>query len=416
MDFDQDQFMSKMTLEIFSKLEHKWLYSYPTPTDTPKKTRILSIDGGNGFSAVAATSLVHLESQIQSKTSDPTARIPDFFDIVVGTGTGALFAALLVADDSNNRPLFSARDAVSFLSSHHSRLFTPKSSFPLLRSKNKFSASSFEKTIRSALTRNDDGKILTLRDTVKPILIPCYDLATSAPFVFSRAGAAESEGFDFELWKVCRATTATPGRFESFEVMSVDGTTRCVGIDGGLVMNNPTAAAVMHVVHNKRDFPAVNGVEDLVVLSIGNGPASVGDGLGRRSGLGRGICGLGKWWRKRGKSGGVGGGVVTRGDVMGIVMDGVSETVDQMMGNAFCWNRTDYVRIQANAIGETKTTTMEDILNQRAVESLPFGGKRMLSETNGQRIESFVQRIVATGRRSLPPSPCKAVSPLLDGR
>jgi hypothetical protein len=30
----------------------------------------------------------------------------------------------------------------------------------------------------------------TLRDTVAPLLVPCYDLATAAPFVFSRVDAA----------------------------------------------------------------------------------------------------------------------------------------------------------------------------------------------------------------------------------
>lgn len=59
-----------------------------------------------------------------------------------------------------------------------------------------------------------------------------------------------------------------------------------------------------------------------------------------------------------------------------------------------------------------------EVLKERGVESLPFGGKRLLTETNGQRIDSFVQRLVASGKTSLPPSPCKgsAVSPLANGR
>lgn len=58
------------------------------------------------------------------------------------------------------------------------------------------------------------------------------------------------------------------------------------------------------------------------------------------------------------------------------------------------------------------------VLKERGVESLPFGGKRLLTETNGDRIEGFVQRLVACGRSSLPPSPCKdsAVGPLSNGR
>ncbi|MBA0591564.1 hypothetical protein Gorai_008576, partial [Gossypium raimondii] len=143
-------------------------------------------------------------------------------------------------------------------------------------------------------------------------------------------------------------------------------------------MNNPTAAAVTHVLHNKRDFPSVNGVEDLMVLSLGNGPS------------------CGRW--KVGSNG-----ECSTSSVVDIVLDGVSETVDQMLGNAFCWNRTDYVRIQANGLGSGRMR-MEEVLKERGVESLPFGGKRLLTETNGNRIESFVQRLVASGKTSLPPS------------
>jgi hypothetical protein len=90
-------------------------------------------------------------------------------------------------------------------------------------------------------------------------------------------------------------------------------------VDGGLVMNNPAAAAVTHVLHNKRDFPSVNSVEDLMVLSIGNGaPANRVRDVRECS----------------------------TSTVVDIALDGVSETVDQMLGNAFSWNRTDYARIQ----------------------------------------------------------------------
>ncbi|MBA0589956.1 hypothetical protein Gorai_018678 [Gossypium raimondii] len=161
-------------------------------------------------------------------------------------------------------------------------------------------------------------------------------------------------------------------------------------------MNNPTAAAITHVLHNKRDFPSVNGVEDLLVLSLGSGPSS---------------CGKSKVSNN---------GECSTSSVVDIVLEGVSETVDQMLGNAFCWNRADYVRIQANGLGSDRMveSRMEEVLEERGVESLPFGGKRLLMETNGQRIECFVQRLVASGKTSLPPSPCKesAVSPLANGR
>ncbi|XP_021805673.1 probable inactive patatin-like protein 9 [Prunus avium] len=380
--------LSKVTLEIFTKLEQKWL----SHCETTKKTRILSIDGGGTTGIVSGAALIHLEDQIRLKTGDSHAQIADFFDLIAGTGIGAVLAAMLVANDGSGRPLYTAREAVNSIAGKNSDLFKVRLA-GVFRRRRRYSGSSMDKALTELLTR-EDGKVLTLKDTCKPLLIPCYDMKSSAPFVFSRADASESPSFNFELWKVCRATSATPSVFKPFSLSSEDGKTSCSAVDGGLVMNNPTAAAVTHVLNNKRDFPSVNGVEDLLVLSLGNGPLTGGKP------------------QSNGES-----------SVVDIVLDGVSETIDQMVGNAFCWNRTDYVRIQAFGLGSEgvvgpRTEEEVKVLKERGVESLPFGGKRLLTETNGDRIEGFVQRLVACGRSSLPPSPCKdsAVGPLSNGR
>ena len=309
--------MSQVTLEIFTKLEQKWL----SHCENNKKTRILSIDGGGTTGIVAGAALIHLEDQIRLKTGDPHAQIADFFDLVAGTGIGAILAAMIAADDGSGRPLYTARDAVNTIAEKNSELYKVKLA-GMLRRRRRYSGASMDKVLKELL-RREVGKVLTLKDTCKPLIVPCFDLRSSAPFVFSRADASESPSFNFELWKVCRATSATPSLFKPFSLSSVDGKTSCSAVDGGLVMNNPTAAAVTHVIHNKRDFPSVNGVEDLLVLSLGNGPL-----IGRKS---------------RGDD--VASGCATS-SIVDIVLDGVSETIDQMLGNAFCWNRTDYVRIQ----------------------------------------------------------------------
>ncbi|MBA0633801.1 hypothetical protein Godav_022184 [Gossypium davidsonii] len=384
--------LSKVTLEIFTKLEQKWLSHCESTT---KKVRILSIDGGGTSGIVSGAALIHLEDQIRLKAGDPHAQIADFFDMIAGTGVGALIAAMLSADDGTGHPIFSAREAVKFITQNNSKLFKVNRLARVLHRRKRFSGKSMDKVLKEMFKR-EDGTVLTLKDMCKHLLIPCFDLKSCAPFVFSRADASESSSFNFDLWKVCRATSATPSLFKPFSLTSVDGKTTCSAVDGGLVMNNPTAAAITHVLHNKRDFPSVNGVEDLLVLSLGSGPSSCG------------------------KSKDSNNGECSTSSVVDIVLEGVSETVDQMLGNAFCWNRADYVRIQANGLGSDRMveSRMEEVLEESGVESLPFGGKRLLTESNGQRIECFVQRLVASGKTSLPPSPCKesAVSPLANGR
>ncbi|KAL2899499.1 putative inactive patatin-like protein 9 [Bienertia sinuspersici] len=385
--------LTKVTMEIFAKLEQQWLSN-----NNNKKTRILSIDGGGTSAAIAVAFLVHLEEAIQAKTGDSKLRIADFFDIVAGTGIGGLIAAFLTASDDSSRPLFTARDVADFLTNNFSAMFKPKRGGVLRRRKTRrCSGESLEKVLKGVFSKDGRKTPMTLKDTCKPILIPCYDLNTAAPFVFSRAAASASawSSLDFELWKVCRAAMATPSVFEPFELTSIDGKTACFGVDGGLVMNNPTAAAVTHVLHNKVDFPSVNGVEDLLVLSLGNGALSSSGKLSVNNKTGE--C--------------------STGCVVDVAVDGVSETIDQMLGNAFSWNRNDYVRIQSNGLGGSGSTITEEVLKEKAVESLTFGGKRLLAETNGERIEAFAQRLVAaTVKSSLPPSPYKSLSPMLDGR
>ncbi|XP_051141646.1 probable inactive patatin-like protein 9 [Andrographis paniculata] len=375
--------LSKVTLEIFTEMEKKWLQQQCES----QKTRVLSIDGGGTTAAVVCAALVHLEHQIQRRTGNSDARIADVFDIVAGTGIGALVAALLVADNGSGRPLSSARGAAEFVEARQAELFKVKK-FGIYRRRSRFSGRSMDRVLKEAF-RRDDGEDITLCDTCKPLLIPCFDLNSSAPFVFSRADASDSPSFNFELWKVIRATSATPSMFKPYKLSSVDGKTSCLAVDGGLVMNNPTAAAVTHVLHNKRDFPSVTGVDDLLVLSIGNG-SSISPSTT-------------KLYRS---------GDCSTASVVGIVLDGISETVDQMLGNAFRWNPQNYIRIQANGAGNSAS----EVLTERGVESLPFGGKRLVKETNGKRIEALVHRLYLSN--SLPQSPCEVtdVTPLINGR
>jgi len=54
-------------------------------------------------------------------------------------------------------------------------------------------------------------------------------------------------------------------------IKSVDGKTIIVGIGRGFVINSPAVAAITHVLNNKVDFASVNGVDDILVSSMGAG-------------------------------------------------------------------------------------------------------------------------------------------------
>lgn len=277
--------MDKLSYEIFSILESKFLFGYddqsPFPHSTPVtplasglrpssagKVCILSIDASDGI--LAGASLVRLEASIRKQTGDPAARVADFFDLAAGSGAGGVLAAVLFTRGPDGRPILSAAEALRLLGKHHRRLANGAQRKGILDGiLCRASGGLFRRVFGDA----------TLRDTLKPLLIPCYDLATGAPFVFSRADAVEADGYDFLVEEVCAATCASPASGgQAVEMRSVDGRTRIRAIGGGLAMGNPTAAAITHVLNNRQEFPAAGRVEDLLVVSLGGVEAPIASG------------------------------------------------------------------------------------------------------------------------------------------
>ncbi|GAV63239.1 Patatin domain-containing protein [Cephalotus follicularis] len=362
--FDTD----KLTYEIFSVLENKFLFGYQdqnslsvskthnrhSSTITNGKVRILSIDGGGATDGIlAAKSLAHLEDCLRRKSGNPIARIADYFDVVAGSGAGGILVALLFTRGQDGYPLLTAESAVRFLSRHHRRLFQSGG------------------VIRRFFQTGKIGKLMTstfgectLKDTLKSVLIPCYDLSSRAPFLFSRADAVEMDGYDFKMREVCLATAAIGGPVEMY---SMDRRTKILAVDGRIAMNNPTAAAITHVLNNKQEFPFCNGVEDLLVLSLGNGDSDFG-------------CGNVSSSPSR---------------FIRIAAEGASDMVDQAVSMAFRCLASNYVRIQANGMvmkcdkANDILKVAEDMLGQKYVESVLFKGKKMVESTNFERLDLF---------------------------
>ncbi|XP_027338676.1 patatin-like protein 7 [Abrus precatorius] len=382
--------VDKLTYEIFSILENKFLFGYGN-AENPKnsvpnsvhfqardakhaagKVRILCIDGAGATDGIlAAKSLAHLEACLRRKSGNPNARVAGYFDAVAGSGVGGILAALLFTRGRDGQPMFTADEALKFLTDNRRKI----SRRPGILRRVLRPAAKAEKLFRKTFGE------CTLKDTVKPVLIPCYDLVTRAPFVFSRADALEIDGYDFKMRDVCAATSADPSSVGPTEMRSIDGRTKIVAVDGGVAMNNPTAAAITHVLNNKHEFPFCNGVSDLLVLSLGNGESDF-NAVKSPSGFVR------------------------------IAGEGASDMVDQAVSMAFGDCRmSNYVRIQSNEImakgNKMKTCktasdllgVTEEMLGQKNVESVLFKGKKVAENTNLDKLELFGGELIKEQER-----------------
>ena len=397
--------LGKLSYEIFSLLESKFLFggaagvgSVPgTPAraaagEDRGRVRVLAIDGcgpGPGDALLAAVALARLEAALRERAGDPDARVADFFDLAAGAGAGGVLAAMLFLRDTDGRPRYSAQEALAFVAGSVGRKGWGGRRgrwAKLLRG-----SRSGERALRRVF---GDA---TLRDTAAPLLVPCYDLATAAPFVFSRADAVESDTFDFRLRDVCAATCAADG--EPVAVRSVDGRTAIAAASAGVAaMGNPAAAAITHVLHNKQEFPLATGVEDLLVLSIGSG-ASAAASDGSRTPM------------------------PTRSpsprEVARVTAEGVADMVDESVAMAFghaCGS--NYVRLQAGKAptplhAETAAAAAGAMLAQRNVESVLFRGRRLSERTNAEKVDALATELVKEQeRRRRSPLPNGAIKQL----
>ncbi|KAK1375681.1 Patatin [Heracleum sosnowskyi] len=375
----------KLTYEIFSILENKFLFGHEDPQQKQNvlhlehlksgkhvtgKVRVLSIDGGGAtHGLLAAKSLVHLESHLQQKSNNPNARISHYFDVVAGSGAGGVLAALLFTAGKDGGPMFSAKEALKFLTDNR-RKISKAAPEGLFRRFYGSSEKVFGKTFGE----------LSLKDTLKAVLVPCYDVKSGGPFVFSRADALEIDGYDFMIKDVCAATSA--GKL--VDVKSVDRKTKITAFGGEVAMNNPTAAAITHVLNNKQEFPFCNGVEDLLVVSLGNGEAFTAGVDGNATPL--------------------------PASLVKIAGDGVADMVDQAVSMAFGECGNDYVRIQANGVaganhGSWKVgkkdllPRVDEMLRMKSVESVLFKGKKLVDDSNLDKLELFSAKLIKEEER-----------------
>lgn len=229
-----------------------------------KLYRILSIDGGGIRGLIAARILVTLEAKLQARTGNPDTKLADYFDLIAGTSTGGILACVyLYPEGDTGRPRYSAVAAQDLYVKHGPDIF----SIPVLHGLGSVGGLNYEKYPSEGMLNvlNDYFQDTLLSQLLKPCLITAYDIRRRKATFFTQHDARESDGRNFYLRDVCRATTAAPTYFEPPLVKSLTGVSYPL-IDGGVFANNPSLCAYAE---GRTLFGA--RAAQMAILSVGTG-------------------------------------------------------------------------------------------------------------------------------------------------
>lgn len=201
--------------------------------------RIIVFDGG-GIRGALSTRIF---KRIYNRYPD----ILEHTDLFAGTSTGALIALALASGKDGNYVdnLYNYETIKGIFSPAHISLFRPK-----------FSNKNLKKMILSVFPEN-----LTLGDLDKYVFIPSFNVkgfsSDNWQSVFFN-NLSHGSTYSSKVVDIALATSAAPTYFPSYKNF----------IDGGVIVNNPTAASMISVM---KLLKPKHALADFRILSIGTG-------------------------------------------------------------------------------------------------------------------------------------------------
>lgn len=215
------------------------------------KYRILSIDGGGLKGVFTAYALWKLEE-------DYDIKILDYFNMIVGTSTGALIATALLNGSTS-------KEIYDIYSEKENKIFESKKGMTDQFKSIFFAgynAEPLEKYLKEEVG-NDTLKSLYAKSG-KDFAFFSSNFTKAKPVIYSSPSLSGSDMLNSNstLFNVLRTTTAAPFYFEPLK----DKNTNNLILDGGLWANNPSLIALNLALSNKKIKIDMNDIE---ILSFG---------------------------------------------------------------------------------------------------------------------------------------------------
>ena len=207
--------------------------------------KILAIDGGGARGIIPAMVL----EEIERRTGKP---IHELFDLIAGTSTGSLIAAMLTVPRPGGASIRSAAEIVRFYDGEGAELFFARSEEYAERAAEgripAFPASSHIAGIRAAISSE-----ARLSEAASNVVVTFYNLSETPPRTYDMTRWKARHGrdgddpadHDFLLWEGIRGASIFPGIFPGATLHAVSGKAY-FPLDGGMFSINPVLQGLAH--------------------------------------------------------------------------------------------------------------------------------------------------------------------------
>ena len=219
--------------------------------------KVLSIDGGGIRGIIPAMVLAEIEARTGKRSAE-------MFDLVAGTSTGGILALGLTKPGQGGKAQYSAETLIELYETEGGKIFD-RSVWHQLQSVGGLAEEKYpSKGIEGVAKKYFDD--VPLAEALTEVLVTAYEIERRGPWFFKRRHARDntSEGDNFFMRDVARATSAAPTYFEPIQLEWGPYGNRAF-IDGGVHSNNPAMCAYVEA---RKIYPEES---DFLVVSLGTG-------------------------------------------------------------------------------------------------------------------------------------------------
>ncbi|WP_135212664.1 patatin-like phospholipase family protein [Vitreimonas flagellata] len=228
------------------------------------RKRVLCLDGGGIRGLLSVAVLERVEAILRARQpaeKQPTFVLSDYFDLIAGTSTGSIIAALLALGKTMKEVRAAYEELGPLIFSK------PRAGAPVLQAK--YEAGPFDAELKDALHETTLGG----HGLRTGLLITCHRMDNGSAWILcnNKEGKYWRHDSTRPIRHLVRASAAAPTYFDPI-ILPIGNAQTGLFLDGAMSgLNNPSLATLIYVLGAEYKLGWKAGVDELFMLSVGTG-------------------------------------------------------------------------------------------------------------------------------------------------